>query len=175
MPSKRILHATKFLNLCEVDGWMVAERPQVRLVVGVVAVTAARELVLVEQFRIPVQCNVIELPAGLVGDEIADEDPATAASRELEEETGFRAARLVHLTTGPSSAGLTSETMALYLARDVVRVGQGGGVDNERINVHVVPLAGLHEWLATRVAAGCLVDTKIYAALHFIARSDTAR
>lgn len=175
MPTKRILHATRFLNLCEIDGWMVAERPQVRLVVGIVAVTAARELVLVEQFRIPVQCNVIELPAGLVGDEVADEDPAVAAARELEEETGFHAPRLVHLTTGPSSAGLTSETLALYLAQDVVRIGAGGGVDNERITVHVVPLDGIHDWLAARTAAGCLVDTKIYAALHFIARAFAAR
>lgn len=169
MADKRILLATKYLNLCEIDGWYVAERPQVRLVVGVVAVTAAQELVLVEQFRIPVQRHVIELPAGLVGDEIADEDPAVAAARELEEETGFRADHLHHLTTGPSSAGLTSEQLALYLATNVVRVGTGGGVDNERILVHVVPIAGIHAWLDARVAAGALLDTKIFAALHFIA------
>lgn len=174
MSEKRVLHTTPFLNLCEITNWFFAERPQAKLVVGVVAVTKQNELVLVEQFRIPVQRQVIELPAGLVGDDVANEDPARAAARELEEETGFRAESLEHLTTGPSSAGLTSELIALYRAKNIHRTGNGGGVADENIIVHLVPLTKLHAWLHARTSAGCLIDTKIYAALHFIDHQTSA-
>lgn len=170
MRQPRLIHATRFLSLYEQDGWFFAQRPQAKAVVGVVPVTAADELVLIEQFRVPVQSRVIELPAGLVGDEQADEDPALAAGRELEEETGFRAAEMRFLTTGPSSAGLTSEMITLYLATGLERIGAGGGVADERITVHVVPLATIHQWLDERRRAGALIDTRIYAGLAFIAR-----
>jgi len=88
----------------------------------------------------------------------------------LEEETRFRAARLEFLTTGPSSAGLTSEMISLYLATGLERVGAGGGVADEHIAVHVVPLAIVHDWLEERSRQGALIDTKIYAGLMFIAR-----
>jgi ADP-ribose pyrophosphatase len=164
---RTVLHQTRFLNLCEQDHWFFAERPNAPLVVGVVAVTPADELILVEQFRIPVQRSVIELPAGLVGDECAGEDPALAAARELEEETGWRAGHMSHLTTGPSSAGLTSECMALYRARDLVRVGTGGGVAGERITVHTVPLAQIRTWLDAQLARNAMIEPKIFAALYF--------
>ncbi len=55
-------------------------------------------IILVEQYRVPLGRACIELPAGLIGDEAShsDEDPLAAAARELEEETGYAAARLFH-------------------------------------------------------------------------------
>jgi ADP-ribose pyrophosphatase len=166
----RIVHAGRFLELVENDGWEYVRRRNVPAVVGIVALTPRRELLLVEQPRLPVGASVIELPAGLVGDEQADEDPLVAAGRELEEETGWRAAKLRILARGPSSAGLTSEVVTLVHAEQLARVGAGGGVAGEQITVHAVMLAEVPAWLASRAAAGVLIDHKVHAGLWWLAQ-----
>jgi ADP-ribose pyrophosphatase len=72
------------------------------------------------------------------------------------------------LTHGPASSGLTSETVTLFLAIRLRRVGKGGGVAHEEITVHEVPLNGVHEWLDTKAKAGFLIDSKVYAGLYFL-------
>jgi len=165
-----ILHAGRFLELVADGRWEYVRRRNASAVVGIIAVTPAGELLLVEQRRIPVEGPVIELPAGLVGDEQADEDLLTAAGRELEEETGWLPGRCRVLTRGPSSAGLTSEVSTLVLAADLRRTGPGGGVPGEGITVHAVALASVPAWLAERAAQGVLIDHKIHAALWWLAR-----
>ena len=74
----------RYLGIRETDGWEFATRTNASAVVILVPVTDDDELVLVEQYRVPVQCSVIELPAGLVGDQDdPDESLMTAARREL--------------------------------------------------------------------------------------------
>jgi ADP-ribose pyrophosphatase len=158
----------RYLGIRERDGWEFATRTNATGVVVVVAVTDKRELVLVEQFRIPVNAQVIELPAGLVGDHgDADEPVANAAHRELREETGFRAGHLVHLFNCPSSAGMSDEQLDIFLATDLVREGPGGGDASEDIRVHLVPLDRINSWLANAMQAGKALDPKIYAALYW--------
>jgi ADP-ribose pyrophosphatase len=165
-----ILHTARFLELVAEGKWEFARRRNASAVVGIVALTPAGGLLLVEQRRIPVGAVVIELPAGLVGDEQADEDLATAAARELEEETGWRPARCSVLGRGPSSAGLTSEITTLVRAHDLVRIGVGGGVAGEDITVREVPLREVAAWLAARAAAGVLIDHKVHAGLWWLAQ-----
>ena len=82
----------RYLSLRERDGWEFASRSNASSVVVLVAVTPAEEIVLVEQYRKPVEARVIELPAGLVGDLGDPDEPILdAAARELEEETGYAA------------------------------------------------------------------------------------
>ena len=82
------------------------------------------ELVLVEQYRIPVQSRVLELPAGLVGDDgDLDEDFRVAANRELLEETGYRASSLEELLTSPSTPGMANEMITIFFAGGLERVG----------------------------------------------------
>lgn len=164
-------HAGRFLELVSDQGWEYVRRRNASAVVGIIAVTPAGGLLLVEQLRIPVGCRVIELPAGLVGDQRADEDLAEAAGRELAEETGWEAARCTVLARGPSSAGLTSEVSTLVRAEGLRRTGAGGGVEGEDITVHEVPLAEVADWLSARAAAGLLIDHKIHAALWWLGRS----
>jgi ADP-ribose pyrophosphatase len=168
------LHRTPHLELVQDGRWVFTRRPNASGVVALVAITPARELLLVEQYRIPVQATVIELPAGLVGDEQVDESFAVASGRELEEETGWRPASCRMLFRGPSSAGLTNELVTFMQARDLVQVGAGGGVAGERITVHRVPLAGLATWLSARAAEGAFIDHKIYAALWWLAHEGEA-
>ena len=124
-----------------------------------------RHVLLVDQYRVPLQRRCIELPAGLVGDDHAGEDPALAATRELEEETGYRAGRMVHLGQYWSSPGMVSESFTLFRAVDLVKVGDGGGVPGEDIRVHRVPLEGLTDWISARRAEGYAMDVKLLTLL----------
>lgn len=160
------LHSTRFLDLVDAGGWVYVRRPNARAVVCVLAITPDSRLILVEQFRIPVGRRLLELPAGLVGDGAdADEGLELAAQRELQEETGWSAQRFTQLWEGPSSAGLTDETITCFQAHGLVKTGMGGGVEGEEIVVHEVPLADLRDWLRARQQEGVGVDPKIYAAL----------
>ena len=166
------LHTGRFLELVATDRWEFVRRRNASAVVGIVATTPAGELLLVEQYRIPVGRPVIELPAGLVGDEQADEDILVAAARELVEETGWEPTTCQILTRGPSSAGLTSEISTLIRASGLRRVSAGGGVAGEAITVHTIPVAEVGTWLAERARHGTLIDHKIHAALWWIGHED---
>lgn len=167
MPAIETLFETRWLGLYRIGHWDFVRRPQADTCVGVLAVTPAAELVLIEQFRIPIQRRVIEIPAGIVGDEEEHrgESLAETARRELLEETGYRAATMTPLIATPTSAGMTSEFIHLFQADGLTREHAGGGIGGEDIVVHHVPLAGLRGWLAEREAAGLVIDFKIHAAL----------
>lgn len=160
----------RFLRLSSERGWEFVERVGVQDAAALVAVTRDRQLVLVEQFRIPVGSRTIELPAGLVGDQAGAraESLLAAANRELEEETGYRAGRLELLARVPSSTGLTSEIVSILHACDLERVGPGGGVAGEDIAVHLVPVSEARGWLQRREREGVLLDPKIYVGLYFL-------
>jgi ADP-ribose pyrophosphatase len=169
-----VLAAGKYLRLVKRGRWEFADRHNTTGAVVIVAVTPTRCLLLVEQFRVPLNAPTIELPAGLVGDEpgTAGEALEIAARRELLEETGYAATRFTYLTHGPTSAGLSTEVVTLLQAHDLRREHAGGGVGHEAITVHEVPLGDAHAWLTARIAAGTHVDPKVFAGLYFVGRCD---
>ena len=105
----------------------------------------------------------LDLPAGLVGDDdsLAGEDAAAAAKRELEEETGYRAARMEVLGEFFSSPGMVSESFTLLRAHGLERVGPGGGTDGEDITVHRVPLAELPAFIESARKRGLGIDVRL--------------
>ncbi len=161
------LFETPWLGVYRNGHWDFVRRPNADSAVGILAITPANQLLLIEQFRIPLQKRVIEIPAGLVGDEdeFAGEDLAETARRELREETGYEAGEIELLLSSPTSAGMTSETTHLFLARDLRKVADGGGTGLEDITVHEVPLSEVRGFLRQKEQEGCLVDFKIQAAL----------
>ena len=162
----------RYLDLVERDGWEYSTRSNASAVVVIVAVTPDDRLLLVEQYRRPVDARVIELPAGLVGDHVEpDESILDAARRELIEETGYAAGSIGFIMDCPSSAGMTDEIVSFIRAGDLERVGPGGGDDSEDIEVHAVPLAGIDHWLDQRRRGGTPLDPKIYAALYWLERA----
>ena len=167
-----ILGEGRFVRLLSRDGWEWAERTNTAGAVVIAAITQERQLILVEQHRIPLGTAVIELPAGLVGDlaESQNEGLLEAARRELLEETGYEAQQFDRLLEGPSSPGLTNEVYTLLLAKNLRKVGAGGGDTSENIRVHLVPLDGVEEWLESKRSEGIMVSPKIYSALYFASR-----
>lgn len=118
-------------------------------------------VLLVEQYRVPLGANCIELPAGLIGDHDDGEDALASAARELEEETGYRANRLEIIGEFFSSPGMVSESFTLVRATGLVKVGNGGGVDGENILAHRVALDQLPDFVAAKRGEGCVVDVKL--------------
>jgi ADP-ribose pyrophosphatase len=157
----------RFLEAVVENDWEYVRRPGGMGAAVILAVTGAAEIVLVEQYRVPLGASCLELPAGLVGDD-GPEDVLTAARRELEEETGFRAETLEDLGVFTSSPGMTSEHFTLVRATGLVRVGAGGGVEGENITVHCVPLRTLRHFIAEKRRAGVMIDVRLLAALTLL-------
>jgi ADP-ribose pyrophosphatase len=171
MKDRESLYRGGYLSLLRIDHWEFVSRSNASGVVALIAVTEQNELVLVEQFRIPINSTVIELPAGLVGDQSEPDEPVLrAAQRELLEETGFEATQLDVLMACPSSAGMSDEIITFVLATGLKKVSAGGGDSSEDITVHVIPLAEVDRWLASRRAAGTPQDPKIFTALYWLSR-----
>lgn len=139
--------------------------------VAVLAVDVDGRLLLVRQWRIPAGRALVEIPAGTldVHDGVT-EDPDIAAPRELEEETGHRAASWRKLTTFWTAPGFTSELMRLYLATDLEGVADGHGRlspdEDERLELSRVTI---DEGLAL-IDAGEISDAKTILAIMWAER-----
>jgi ADP-ribose pyrophosphatase len=103
-------------------------------------------VILIRQFRIAIERELIELPAGRVE---PDEDPATCARRELEEEIGYRAGELVPLATYFSSVGFTDERMHIFLALEPEKTTSNLEAD-ERIRQVIMPIPLIQEKLTAQ-------------------------
>jgi ADP-ribose pyrophosphatase len=167
MSDKKTEFEGKHVFIFTRDGWEFVERKSAKEAVAVVAATDDGKIVLTEQYRRAVDRQVIDLPAGLIGDE-DDSDAAATAKKELEEETGYRCRAVERLAGGPSSPGITSEMVHLYRATGLTREGAGGGVGGEEITVHAVPLRDAAQWLRAKEKDGVLIDLKVWSGLYFL-------
>ena len=158
-----------FLEFKESEKWEFVQRVNAARIVVIMALTTNGNLLLVEQYRPPVEGRVIELPAGLVGDS-GHEDVLEAAKRELLEETGYTAQNWECLIDGPLVPGMSTEWIYLFLAKNLEKSGTGGGVDNENIVVHEVAQSRFLSWVEEIQSRGCMIDPKIYT-LWFYAQS----
>ncbi|KLI63323.1 NUDIX hydrolase [Aurantiacibacter marinus] len=124
-------------------------------------------ILLVEQYRVPLGCRCLELPAGLIGDDDGGEndDPLSAAKRELEEETGYQAEHWEVVGDFFSSPGMTDECFTLLKATGLTKTGPGGGVAGEDITVHRVRLADIAATIADFRSGDVAIDTRMLLVL----------
>jgi ADP-ribose pyrophosphatase len=151
----------KFVKAMRRGKWEFASRTRGIEAVVIVAIDADDHVILVEQERVPLGRRCLELPAGLVGDEDEGEAVETAAARELEEETGYRATRIVPLGHFNASPGMVTEGFTLVRAEGIERVGDGGGEESEDITVHRVAMRDVAAFVAAKRAEGLAMDVKL--------------
>ena len=139
--------------------------------VAILALDDRDRVLMVRQYRSPAGRVLLEIPAGTLDIDAASgavEDPALAAPRELEEETGYRAGSLRLLTSFWTAPGFATELMHLYLATGLVPADDErlGPDEDERLELERVPWA---EALAL-VERGEIVDAKSIVGLLWLDR-----
>jgi ADP-ribose pyrophosphatase len=145
------------------DDGTIAEREVVEHPGGVAIVPVLGDsVILIRQYRIAIGQDILEIPAGKLE---GDEDPEHRGRHELEEETGFRAGRMVSAGSIYASVGYTTEEIHLFLALDLVKVGQNLEPD-ECIGVVPIALAEIEQQLALNG----LKDAKTIVGLHTLLR-----
>jgi len=160
---ERIEWSGKFITARTRGKWEYVTRARGIRAAVILAIDEDDHVILVEQYRVPLGKPCLELPAGLIGDDhgAADEDPSTAAARELEEETGYRAERIVVIGEFYSSPGLASESFTLVRAYGLTQVGPGGGTEGENITVRRVALSALPQFVEEARKRGLGIDVRL--------------
>ena len=166
LPPAEVMWAGKYVRALKRDRWEYASRTNN---INAVVILAEYEgkVILVDQPRVPLDCRCVELPAGLVGDEDPDATPEATAIKELEEEAGFTAERVERLGEFYASPGMLAESFTLVRAHGVRKIGEGGGDENEDINVHLVPRAEIPNFIEQKRAEGFGVDVKLLLLLNY--------
>ena|SRR3990167_8377897 len=164
------LYKGKYLRLIKEGDWEYVERVNSKGVAIIIPVTEDEKIILIEQYRVPFKKNVIEFAAGLIGDtqNCSKETIEEGAHRELLEETGYQAKKMIPLISGPPTSGLASEITTFFKATELKKITKGGGDDTESIQVHKIPLKKVDRWLLKKEKEGKLIDPKIYAGLYFL-------
>lgn len=166
LPPVEVMWEGKFVRALRRGKWEYASRARD---IGAVVILAEYEgkLILVDQPRIAPGCRCLELPAGLVGDHDPNATPESTAICELEEETGFTAEQVERLGEFYASPGMLSEGFTLVRMHAVRKIGEGGGDENEDINVHLVPPADIPNFIEQKRAEGFGIDAKLLLLLNF--------
>ncbi|BEU87808.1 NUDIX hydrolase [Selenomonas sp. TAMA-11512] len=132
---------------------------------AVLPVTEAEEVLLVRQYRYPIDAVTLEIPAGKL--DAPDEPPLECAKRELSEETGYTADHYIKLTTVATTVGFTNEKIHIYLAKGL-NVGEQHTDDDEFIHVVKMPL----QEAVKLVYDGTIVDGKSITAILMAANME---
>ena len=128
--------------------------------VCVVPLNQQGRVVLVRQYRKPIDRSLLEVPAGGIDQ---GEEPEVAAFRELHEETGYRAKKLEHLSYFWTTPGFCTEGMHAYLATEL-EAGPHNREEDENIEMVEVPLEGISDM----IASGQIQDAKSIASLMLV-------
>lgn len=126
--------------------------------VAIVAITDEKEVLLVKQYRKPIEKFLLEIPAGKL--EI-NEEPRETAKRELKEETGYEAGKLEYLFEFYPSPGITTEKMHIFLATDLIK-----GERNLEKGEYIENSSMKFEDIFLKIKRGEIADGKTIIGLH---------
>ena len=166
LPPAEVAWEGRFVRAMTRGKWEYASRARdIRAVV--ILAEFEGKVVVIDQPRAPLAGRCVELPAGLIGDDDPNATVESAAIQELEEETGFTAERIERLGEFYASPGMLSESFTLVRAHGLRKIGEGGGDENEDINVHLVERANMPHFVAQKRSEGFGIDVKLLIFLYF--------
>jgi ADP-ribose pyrophosphatase len=166
LPPVEVMWAGKFVRAVRRGKWEYASRTG-NITAVVILAEHEGKVILIDQPRVPLGERCLELPAGLVGDTDPNATIEDTAIKELEEETGFTADRIERLGEFYASPGMLSEGFTLVRAHGVRKIGDGGGDENEDINVHLVERADIPNFIEQKRAEGFGIDVKLLIFMNF--------
>jgi 8-oxo-dGTP pyrophosphatase MutT (NUDIX family) len=132
--------------------------------INVIPVLDDGQVVLIRQWRYGIGAPCLEIPGGLID---PGEQPVEAASRELEEETGYRAGQWRRLGSTHPNPAFLSNRLTTFLATDLERIGRertAYGVDDEHITLEPTPL----EEVPGLIRDGAITHALVIAAFHLL-------
>lgn len=131
--------------------------------VAVIPITADNKIIMVKQFRKPMEKVLLEIPAGKI-DPGEHDYPKETAERELEEETGFRANKLTFVTSMYVSPGFADELLHIYYAEDLEKVPNPRPQDDDEVlELYTLTL----EEAKAEITSGLICDAKTIFAVQF--------
>lgn len=119
------------------------------------------KIILVKQFRYPFQKTLIELPAGKLD---KGEDPLVCATRELEEETGYKAEEIKKLGEIYTAPGYCTEILHIYSAKGLTPGNHNREEGEHGMEILELPLGEIEEM----IIKGEIKDAKTIAGIHYI-------
>lgn len=167
--SEKIAYEGNFLKILNVDVILPDGNKANRDIIrhpgasAVLPITEDGKVILVRQWRTPLDKTLLEVPAGKLE---KGEEPLLCAQRELEEETGYKADNFEYMGSIATVPGFCDEIIHLYLATGITE-GLKGGDEDEFTSVEIVSLDEMKDM----VRCGDIIDTKTINCLcHYLLR-----
>ena len=167
--STKTVYKDKWFNAmadsCQLPDGRIIE-PYYRLGVpnwtNIVVVTAEQKIVLVKQYRYPINTTTLELPGGTIDQ---GETPLAAAIREMQEETGYTSTTIEFLCSVSPNPALQSNTAFFYLATNAIQNAKQQFDEFEEIEIALYSKEEIIELLATNAIQHGVQVGPIYKAL----------
>lgn len=160
------IYFTARKDVCEmpdgkiVDPYFVVELPET---VCAMAITENDEVILIKQYRHPIEESILELPGGFFD---PNETAETAVARELQEETGYQFTNFQYLGRIAANPSILTNFTVLYLATGGKKVSDQQLDDSEEIEIHLVSKKKVRDMLLNNEFKQALHATCLFYAFN---------
>ncbi len=174
LPNRKVLYKWEHIIFMEQDvlknnkiiKYELVVRNNINWIIAVLPITEDKKVVLIKQFRIPVNDTVLEVSAWLCDKEWEDE--IDTVKRELLEETWYTSDEISYAYTTAWSPWITSEKVNCYIALNAKKASYKQNLDEiEQIEVVEIPLDEINDFILENTVSWAIIDSKVLALLYF--------